>query len=258
MVEKLYIRLINFLFKFECYKLLNLTNILVSKYSNKYKKYYYIYKFYKRNKKKYEQTFLENIYPPKIFLIKNIPFDEIIFDNIKKYKKINPKNEFDNRGHKNIYQSQHNLNEQEEYKFISELIVNIINRKIIPKYKLNNTEARLNKLWFTITKKSGFMKRHHHLDGEISGVLYLKCGTGENAGLINFYNTERDLIFYTYDHNINIFKKELIKSKIFTHKPLPGDLVIFDSYIEHSVNNAQDIETERISMPWDASLDIKV
>jgi hypothetical protein len=257
MIDKFYFYILNIFFKLKKFKIVNIINLVMGYFNNKYKKYYYLYKFYKRNNKKYETNFFENIYPPKIFLIKNTPIDESLFVNIKKYIEQNPKNEYADRGHKNIYQSLHNLNDNIEFKNINQLIISILNRKIIPEYKLFSSEAKLNKLWFTITKKSGVMKKHHHLDGELSGILYLKCDNVEKSGLINFYNNNSNLIFYKSNNSEEKFKLEIIKSKVFTLRPCIGDLIIFDSYIDHSVDSGQDIISDRISMPWDASLQVK-
>mgnify|MGYP000050053520 CR=1 FL=1 len=251
---KLYLKFINQLYKLQFFKLANILNLIISFTNPQFKKYYYLYKFYIRKNKTYEEIFLNKIFPPKIFLLKNIKYDKNILLEIKKYIINNPSNEYDLHGHKNIYQSLHDLNLKKEFIKINDLITNILNKKIITKYKITNSKFELVKLWFTITKQSGEMKKHHHLDGELSGVLYLKCDNVKNPGYINFYNDDSNLEFNELNLENESLKHNIVKNKVFKYKPSEGDLIIFDSYLNHSVNNGEDIKTERIAMPWDASL----
>jgi hypothetical protein len=97
------------------------------------------------------------------------------------------------------------------------------------------------------------MKRHHHLDGELSGVLYLKCDKVENPGSINLYNYSRDLFYFEAESSDGQFIKYHRKDKVIKHNPRTGDLLIFESYLDHEVNNSSEIKEERISMPFDIS-----
>jgi uncharacterized protein (TIGR02466 family) len=243
------------LFNLKFYKFTNLYNKIIGLLFNKHKNLYYKYKFYYRKNKIYCKNFLKNIYPPKIFIVKNIYFDQKIFEKIKKYQFDNVSNKYDYAGHLNIYQSLHNLNEDKDFHNIGELIKQVVNKKIIQYYQLEKKfSINIEKLWFTITKKSGKMKKHHHLDGDLSGVFYLKCDNTHNSGFINLYNYQKNLRVYEADNIHEKFKEKKFNEKKFKYKPQEGDLIIFDSYVDHEVDNSDEIKDERISMPCDISI----
>ena len=63
--------------------------------------------------------------------------------------------------------------------------------------------------------------------------------------------------YYEADNINDEFVKSIYKKKIFKHRPKVGDLIIFDSYIDHTVDSSEEIKTERISMPCDISIHLK-
>jgi uncharacterized protein (TIGR02466 family) len=245
-----------FFFNQKFYKITNILNKLIGFFNKNKKNLYYEYKFYRRKSNKYTDNFLSKIYPPKVFLIKNINFNKNIFKKIENYKKNNPINKYDSHGHKNTYQSLHDLNVREkDFGEISGLILEIIKKKIVPYYNDMFLNVKLEKLWFTITKKEGIMKKHHHPDGELSGVLYLKCDKVKKPGSINLYNYSRNLFYFEAKSIDSKFLKYHHKNKIIKHNPQTGDLLIFESYLDHEVKNSSEIKEERISMPFDIRFD---
>ena len=98
------------------------------------------------------------------------------------------------------------------------------------------------------------MKKHHHLDGELSGVLYIKCENSENSGCIKLYNYSQKMNCYVAENPSSEFVHSQYKEKIYKHRPKIGDLIIFDSYVDHEVDNSEQIKDERISMPWDIKI----
>jgi len=256
MINKRLEKLSKVLFAAKLYKLTNFVNKLIGfLYENK-KNLYYIYKFYLR-KKNYNEDFLKKIFPPNFFLIKNVNFDKNILISIKNYQNTNPTNDYDYHGHTNVYQSMHDLNIEKDFIKTGDLIKNIIKEKVIPYYSLNNIELILEKLWFTITKKSGKMKKHHHLDGELSGVLYIKCEKSENSGCIKLHNYSQKMNCYVAESPFSEFVHSEYKEKIYKHRPKIGDLIVFDSYVDHEVDNSEQIKDERISMPWDIKINFE-
>jgi|TARA_B110000037_G_C17127422_1_gene508885 uncharacterized protein (TIGR02466 family) len=243
-----------YLFNLRYYKLANLFNKFLGNIFDEKKDLYYKYKFYYRKNKVYAENFLKNIYPPKIFLIKNVIFNQNIYKKIKNYKKNNQTNKYDKAGHQNIYQSFHNLNDLKDFFDIRDLIKFTVQQKIIPLYETDNASVAIEKLWFTITKKNGKMKKHHHLDGDLSGVFYLKCDNNLNSGFINLYSYEKNFTLYEASDLSLDFTKKNLNEKIFNYKPEVGDLIVFDSYVDHSVDNSDEIQDERISMPFDISI----
>ena len=90
----------------------------------------------------------------------------------------------------------HDLNTNNDFNDIGNLIKKIVEKKIIKYYQIDNFEIEIEKLWFTITKKSGKMKKHHHLDGDLSSVFYLKCDDSPKSSFINLYNYQNNLKVY--------------------------------------------------------------
>jgi uncharacterized protein (TIGR02466 family) len=243
-----------FLFNYKLYKITNVLNKFIGLLDKNKKNLFFKYSFYLR-KKIYNKEFLEKVYPPKVFLIKNVNFNSSIFAKIKKYQENIPANEYDYHGHKNTYQSLHNLGANQDFSEYAELFMKVVQQKIIPFYSEKKIKLILEKLWFVITKKEGMMKKHQHPDGELSGVLYLKCDNTKNPGSINLYNYSRNMFYFVAENIDSPFIKHKYTKKIFKHNPGIGDLLIFDSYIDHSVDNSSKINGERISMPFDISLD---
>ena len=50
------------------------------------------------------------------------------------------------------------------------------------------------------------------------------------------------------------FSQRISESEYFVFEPENFDLVIFNSYLFHFVNHGDNINEDRISLPWDAEL----
>lgn len=255
MIIKILEKISKLLFGYKLYKITNIFNKFIGLLYKDKKNLFYEYSFYRRKRKIHDKKFLNKIYPPKVFLIKNVNFNSNIFTKIKNYQENNPNNEYDYHGHKNIYQSLHDLNTNKDFFEIADLFIKIIKDKIVPFYSEDKLNIKLEKLWFVVTSKEGMMKKHQHPDGELSGVLYLKCENIENPGSINLYNYSGNMLSFIAEDINAPFIKSNFKKKVFKYNPQNGDLLVFDSYIDHAVNNSSNIKEERISMPFDISFD---
>lgn len=215
--------------------------------------------FYLKKNKKYSNLFLTNTEKSKVFLIRNVIFDQNVYNLINNYRNKNPINEYSYHGHKDTYQSLHDLNKDKNFKKIFNLIKNIAENKIWQFYSIEKT-LNIITLWFVITKTGGDIKKHSHENGEISFVLYLKTKTNnsyENSGQLNIFNYAKDIDFYIAESPEFVFVKKNIKKKILIHKPKVGDLIFFDSYLDHSVTNTKKIIDERISIAGDIDFDFE-
>ena len=105
---------------------------------------------------------------------------------------------------------------------------------------------------FVITKNLEIMKKHSHLNSVFSAVFYLRVDKGINhkSGL-KIHNIMRNIEIYSYLNKKKIFQKAINKKKSFVIKPKKNDLIIFNSYIEHSVENKNSKIVDRISLPFD-------
>jgi len=86
---------------------------------------------------KYFKLLYYLFYRPKIFIFNHDFETKNIIDSIYNYENLFDVNEFTNDGHKNIFQSEHNLNKKKEFidtsksieNFVSKNIANIFNSK---------------------------------------------------------------------------------------------------------------------------------
>ena len=219
-------------------------------FDEKYKDQIHLFRFLKKKKIKINKKILQIIYQPKIFIINLKINKKEILSKIYKYENLNIKNEFSYHGHKKTYQSEHNLNKTANFKKISKKLEYFVNVKI-SKY-LNFKKLKLVRMWFVITKKSGFIKRHSHLNSDFSAVFYLKVDKfySSNNG-IKIFNNFKKIKIYEYNEKEQTFFVNEYYKKIFTFRPKVNDMIIFNSYLEHSVNNKNSKIVDRISLPFD-------
>ena len=118
---------------------------------------------------------------------------------------------------------------------------------------------KIKKMWFVITKKAGLIKKHSHLDSDLSAVLYLNVDEENinfNDGL-KIHNHSKFIKIYKHCEENNNFIISIIKDENYIFKPKVNDLIIFNSYLEHSVENNNSKILNRISLPFDLEFFIK-
>ena len=95
----------------------------------------------------------------------------------------------------------------------------------------NNVEFYITQSWLNINKNNMFHHKHYHPNSYLSGVLYLSCTDND---VIQFHNMIHSSIlldlFESKEEDANVFNSGLFS---FSIKEL--DLMIFPSYLEHSV-----------------------
>ena len=226
-------------------KLLGLINV-------NYKANSMLFNFFKKRKKNYSENLIKNLVNPKIFII-NVDIDnEELLRKIYSDKKLYTKNNFSSDGHYNIYQSEHNINLDFNFKKITSLLSSILNKKILS-YFSETHYLKLTKMWYVITKKLGVIKKHNHLSSDLSGVLYLKVDeySKNNEGALKIFNINNHIDIYTFDRiNCSFIKKYNCVDDFFYFNPKKNDLIVFNSFLEHTVNNSKKNE-DRISIPFD-------
>jgi uncharacterized protein (TIGR02466 family) len=230
---------------------------LLSFFFEKYKLIYIQKKFLGDNKRNFEKNFYNKIYPPKIVIVNNFKINKKILHSIYKYKKNNkPKKNLNY--HKNIYQSDHTLHLNKEFNSFTKKIISLINySKILNIFNINTSKIIINKLWFVITRAGGHMHPHAHLDGVLSGVFYIKTSKAYNSGSLNIYNQFGKLEIFKFNYynskDIKKLNQKTFKKKMFIFRPKRNDLIIFNSYVFHSVNNSENILQDRVSIPFDCA-----
>ncbi|MDA9648330.1 2OG-Fe(II) oxygenase family protein, partial [Candidatus Pelagibacter sp.] len=158
-------------------------------------------------------------------------------------------NEFTNDGHKKIYQSEHNLHEKKNFINISKNIENFVRKNIANIF--NSKKINLIKMWFVITKQSGIINKHSHFDSDLSGVLYLKVNNNSSNSRLEIFNPFEEIDIYTFNLSLNKVEKNTFVGDKYLFSPKNNDLIIFNSYLEHSVQNKDSNISDRISLPFD-------
>lgn len=219
----------------------------------------YIFNNLKENPRKYLNNFFyykskiktNEFYPPKIiiYLDKNKNFN--LDKKIKKYinlKNINSYSDFKQKEIYRYYQSEHNLHKLKDFKFFSKYIEKKLNskKKFLFKNK-NKINVKIDKLWFVKSKRGVDLLPHNHPEGVISGIYYFKVPKKFSPGFLKIKNPRKNIKIIS---NINVHKS---KNNEIIIKPIENLIIIFNSYLLHSVLN-QETDEERISLPFDANL----
>jgi uncharacterized protein (TIGR02466 family) len=102
-------------------------------------------------------------------------------------------------------------------------------------------------MWAIINKKGAMNQKHQHSNSDLSAAYYVTAK--EECGDIIFYDPRPAKV---YKHPL-LNKPNLLNANNNGVKPEPGMLVLFPSYLEHSVNpNLSD--HERIVISFNISL----
>jgi len=122
--------------------------------------------------------------------------------------------------------------------FIEDFIFLYVDQVIAP---IDDLDFYITQSWINFTQPSGFHHRHHHPNSFLSGVFYFN--TNPNNDEITF--------FRPIPNNWHIPPKQFnaFNSQQWTFKVTQGDLIIFPSNLEHTVNLTKSQET-RISLAF--------
>ena len=137
-------------------------------------------------------------------------------------------------------------NEQPKY-FINSISTNLNEAFIDMGWDLKNQEVKVTSMWSVINKKNASNARHIHSNNYISAAYYVK--TSENSGDIVFHDP-RSVTTFRYP---KIAENNTLNSNIFTIQPKEGLLVLFPSYLYHSVDLNRS-EEERIVISFNINL----
>ena len=245
----MYQKFLSFLYYKNYFKLIVYILKIISLFDKKYTKQISFYNFFKKRKIKYKKKILKNLYQPKIFIFQFTHDTEEVIKKIYNYDKLYQKNSFDNDGHIGVYQSEHNLEKNDKFIEFSKILQTFINKKLESYF---DKKFLIKKLWFVITKSLGKIRKHSHLDSDMSGVLYLKVDQDEkNDNGLRIYNCLNNIEIYRYSLSENRFTKSVSTNEDIILKPKKNELIIFNSYLEHGVENNNLKEEDRISLPFD-------
>ena len=113
-------------------------------------------------------------------------------------------------------------------------------------WDLNKNEIKITGMWSIFNKKTASNSRHIHPNNYISAAYYVKAP--KDSGNIVFYDPRSDNVIRTPI----ISKPNKLNSNVFSIEPKKGLLVLFPSYLHHSVDiNNSDEERIVISVNID-------
>ena len=140
------------------------------------------------------------------------------------------------------------MKEEQPKKFIEAIKKNINTALTDMNWDLERQAVKIKSLWAIINEKDAWNQKHHHSNSDLSAAYYVAAH--ENCGDIVFYDPRPAPV-----HNHPISKSpNKLNATVNSIKPEPGMLVLFPSYLEHSVNpNLSD--KKRIVISFNLSLE---
>ena len=123
-----------------------------------------------------------------------------------------------------------NLKEDIPAKFISSIGKNINTALNDMSWDLNSQFVKITNMWSIVNKEGAWNQKHHHSNSDISAAYYVSAH--DDCGDIVFYDPRPARV---YKNPIAKLPNKL-NATINSVKPEAGLLVLFPSYLEHSVN----------------------
>ena len=142
------------------------------------------------------------------------------------------------------------LNDKEPRKFISFILPLIEQVMIDMNWDKEKQIAKINNMWAIINTGGSANLRHQHGNSTISGAYYVRAP--KNSGDIVFYDPRPAPV---YSHP-NVITPNLLNAQVNSISPKEGALVLFPSYLDHSVNENLSNE-ERIVISFNIRIQMK-
>ncbi len=143
-----------------------------------------------------------------------------------------------------------NMQENEPKNFIKFILPAIEQVITDMNWEKQKQSININNMWAIINIGGSANLRHQHGNSTISGAYYVRAP--KNSGDIVFYDP-RPAPVYTYPKAVN---PNLLNAQVNGISPKEGALVLFPSYLDHSVNENLSNE-ERIVISFNITIQIK-
>ena len=144
-----------------------------------------------------------------------------------------------------------NLKDTEPKKFISAILPSIEKVMIDMNWDRVKQSVKINNMWSIINIGGAANLRHQHGNSTISGAYYVRAP--KESGDIVFYDP-RPAPVYSYP---NADAPNSLNAQVNSISPKEGALVLFPSFLDHSVNENLSNE-ERIVISFNIKIQIKV
>ncbi len=141
-----------------------------------------------------------------------------------------------------------NLNEDAPKDFTQSIKLNINQALKDMNWDLEKQEVKITSMWAIINEHGAFNQRHHHGNSDLSAAYYVTAK--ENCGDIVFYDPRPAPV---YRHPI-AKSPNILNASVNSVQPEEGLLVLFPSYLEHSVN-PNNSSSKRIVISFNLSLE---
>ena len=145
------------------------------------------------------------------------------------------------------HSNEFSLQDDKLKKFLNSLTPKIHEATIDMGWDLTNQVVKITSMWSIINKQNSFNERHHHGNSALSAAYYVQAD--DNAGDIVFYDPRSA---FTFSHPSSTKVNDL-NAQVKSIRPKSGNLVLFPSYLDHSVNPSKS-NNERIVISFNVSL----
>ena len=142
------------------------------------------------------------------------------------------------------------LNQEEPQKFISFILPAIQQVIIDMGWENKNQNAKINNMWAIINVGGSANSRHQHGNSTISGAYYVRAP--QKCGDIVFYDPRPAPVYW----HPNASAPNSLNAQVNGVNPKEGGLILFPSYLDHSVNENQS-EEERIVISFNIRIQMK-
>ena len=139
------------------------------------------------------------------------------------------------------------LNNNKVVNFINLISPNINQVMKDMNWDTKNQDVKISGMWAIINTGGASNARHHHGNSDISAAYYVRAP--KKCGEIVFYDPRPAPVF---SHPISA-ESNLLNAMVNSINPVEGGLILFPSYLDHSVNQNLSNE-ERIVISFNLSL----
>ena len=142
------------------------------------------------------------------------------------------------------------MKDEEPQNFIEKIKMNINTAIKDMGWDLETQEVKISNMWAIINTKGSLNQKHNHSNSDLSAAYYVSAE--ENCGDIIFYDPRPAKV---YKHPI-AKEANILNATINSISPEQGMLILFPSYLEHSVDPNLS-EHKRIVISFNLSLNKK-
>ena len=192
------------------------------------------------------------LFPTPVWTINLESYEKIneqMYNYIKSNKKIDEKG-ISKSNVKGWHSNDFNLNDKDPQNFIAFILPAIENVMNDMNWDKEKQTAKISNMWAIINTGGAANLRHQHGNSTISGAYYVRAPN--KCGDIVFYDP-RPAPVYSYP---NVKSPNFLNAQVNGISPKEGALVLFPSFLDHSVNENESNE-ERIVISFNIILSMK-